>query len=189
MAQKTVENNKRKLGVAPWQDRMLDDEGMQINPLSKIQRMMSWDGSTVEKATAKLFGGLPEPSEYQRVFVTETNEETSQDTIHACRLLSTCMKIRRKWISCHITALPLEPSSRQPAVCKISSDLEHAGNLQYNIFDRTELSTSTSDYQFSMRNGVVEVVFDGKTDIVCPFYSFEEFVKDFNIVSSMPCFV
>ena len=103
------------------------------------------------------------------------------------------MKLRNKWISKHSSSLLLSEGNpkRRDSVVELSFDtVKNRAIPRYNIFNRTDaLIPATQKYQWSFVGGVVRVYYtdDSSKTNVCPVPSFQEFVDDFNSVSSL-CF-
>lgn len=181
--------HKRKADAVSRSSPCREEEQMPSFPHSKLQRVMSTLHSEVSSAQARLFGGNPEPTQFQRIVLTETDEETCIDTVHACQLLHRCMELRKKWLNKHETSLPSEFSSREPVVTVVPATDKHRAEMRYEVFERTQLSLDSTEYSYSMVNGVVEVCRVGKDKVICPFFSFQDFLDDFNTVSFFVSFI
>jgi hypothetical protein len=156
------------------------------NAPGPLQREMSSASSVREAHEAKLFGGVSESTEFQRVWISETCELTGPDTLSACRSLHKCMSIRDKWLAqFNATPLPQECSLREPVVTSTRSSGGRVRVTGYNIFNRKTLSLPSAEYTYAMKNGVMEVYRASdelKTSCLTRVMSFHDFLVDYNIV-------
>eukprot|EP01035_Chromulina_nebulosa_P019479 gene19479-25361_t len=155
---------------------------------------VDYDDNSQIDVRKQLFEAIPEPYphpiDFQRVIITETVDLIDQDSISSCKSLKTCMNLRDKWLSAH----PFPPQDLVE-VSNSSIDLtnKHFDNdtmlfrrrlpPDYNIFDSPIPEFKSNEYKYEMVNGVMVIHRSDDSQLnVFPVQSFDEFVKDFNIV-------
>lgn len=120
-----------------------------------------------------LFEHIPEPygysTQFQRLVITETGEEVSEDTREACKQLNMCRNIRSKWMSQHPSPpqdadkyfdhSEMTPQSPKPqrthGLEKHPNDFRRRPVPNYNIFDRPLPGSCSSEFEYEMVKGVL----------------------------------
>jgi hypothetical protein len=131
------------------------------------------------------------PNKYQKVVITEVDDETDPDTIFACKQLGHCMSLRDKWLAQHEKNIGQEGNiPTRESVLKMSqsgsalNSMLQLPEVEYIVLSR-QASEMTTVYNYKMVNGVIEVFYanDMNQINICPVLSFHEFVDDFITVS------
>lgn len=138
-----------------------------------------------------LFEGIPAPyphsTAYQRVIITDGDDEVDRDTKSACSTLKRCLDLRDKYMSQHKRV----PSPQRKTIPRSGSNQFHQFRRrpepEYNVFDR-ELPSTTDAFRPVWENGIFNV-YDGEAEVtestkpVMGVISFSEFIIDYNYVS------
>jgi hypothetical protein len=134
-----------------------------------------------------LFEGIPAPyphsTTYQRVIITDGDDEVDRDTKTACGILKRCLDLREKYINHHhITPSP----SRKTLARSGSNQFRRRPEPHYNVFDR-ELPPATDAFNPVWENGIFKVYEGGAEEDAAPtpvmgVISFSEFIVDYNYV-------
>jgi hypothetical protein len=151
---------------------------------SKLQRQRS------ECIQNHLHGLGAADEEYQRIIITETSEDTEEDTIYSCQTLHKCMSLRKKWISDldAVTVTNKEGLLLPPALaCIVEEEMNDLPPVSYQNILHREPSVATKAYTSHMVEGVTHVFDVTSAQRIFAVPSFSDFVKDYLTVSpSLP---
>ena len=169
-------------------DEDIQDEAEKVTDGSNAA-MNSEQGEDYRK---HLFEAIPEPyphpTSYQRVIITDDEDEVDRDTQTACTTLKRCIDLRTKYMDRH----GVTKSSCKKALLQWQPGLfRRRPEPEYDVFGRA-LPPSTDMYTPVWENGVCRVhrrVEGGgeggeQESLECAFdtISFQEFITDYNYV-------
>lgn len=179
-----------------------------------VEHLLDDEENDVRKLLFDSIPEYPHPTDFQRVVITTTNEPLDFDTIEACKDLRKCMDLRAKWLGQHPFP-PQDVDIDMRPVQSLAVDLSLHGTSsqennsppprrkysevdpslfrrrlppEYNVFDRP-LPPASDEYSYEMKQGnLVISLKDGRSPRESAAFkvsSYEDFIKDFNLVSQV----
>lgn len=126
----------------------------------------------------------PHPTEYQRVIITEIEEDVDRDTKTACATLKRCLDLREKYMREHrIEEGPAKVKKETGSPRVQNTQFRRRAEPEYNVFDR-QLPARSEEYTPVWSGGVCRVFRRGEEggDPILGVIPFDEFIVDYNYV-------